>query len=194
MTDITGIEHSSQQRRRHDETVLARPRPSPFCPGSGPGMCIYAVSSVFLITDSYVSQPPSSTSSPPISVFTTISTSVGLNDQRQTTTSIATIRSTITLAASAPGPTGNSTNSTSSNSTSGSQSSSSSSSTPLSPAPTNVDGGGGQNGAPVPGGSSNGAYGPDDSFVAAALTNSALLALSLSVISTAFIALPLSLL
>ncbi|KAL5534196.1 hypothetical protein ACEPAG_658 [Sanghuangporus baumii] len=116
-------------------------------------------------------------------VSTVLSTSVGLDGNRQTQTQIITSLVTLTGSAASSTPTNsnsssNSTGSGNSTSSSNSTSNSTSSSSSRSPLPTatqSVDGGGtGPGGAPSPGASSNsGIYGPDDGFISAALDISA---------------------
>ncbi|EPQ60794.1 hypothetical protein GLOTRDRAFT_109142 [Gloeophyllum trabeum ATCC 11539] len=111
-------------------------------------------------------------------VITSLSTGVVIvsgSNGRQEATTTATIIQTLTNAGNNTAqPTGNATQS--GNQTSPSQTASGNSSSSTIPysllptAPTSIDGGGGDGGAPSPGASgAGGVYGPDDGYIAAAL-------------------------
>lgn len=115
----------------------------------------------------------SQSNAPSRTITTTVVTeSVGLGPGRQQTTQVQTLTITTVVPGDAQ-PTGNTTNSGSNASaTNGNATSASTTTTAknLPTAPGTVDGGG-SGGAPVPGASSpNGAYGPDDKYIAAAMT------------------------
>ncbi|KAL5535567.1 hypothetical protein ACEPAF_3661 [Sanghuangporus sanghuang] len=130
-----------------------------------------------------LAQDESGGSSNNAQVSTILSTSVGLDSDRQTQTQTITSLVTLTGSAADSTPTNsnsssnssNSGNSTSSSNSTSNSTSSSSSSSALPTATQSVDGGGtGSGGAPSPGASSDsGIYGPDDSYVSAALDLSA---------------------
>lgn len=99
--------------------------------------------------------------SPVVVTSTILSTIIGFGPDRQPTTIVSSILTTITQSPQ-PAATGNNTNPTNNTSTT----STSSSTRPLSTAPDDVTiGGGGPSGAPMPGQSdSGGIYGPDDGY------------------------------
>ncbi|KAI0283296.1 hypothetical protein BGY98DRAFT_951671, partial [Russula aff. rugulosa BPL654] len=109
----------------------------------------------------------SSAASAQVTVFTSFSTGISLDQNRQTATFLTAIPVTLTLTANSPNATGNSTNSNSTSSNSNSTSTNSTSTGPLPTAPTDVNGGGnGPNGAPSPGQTgTGGVYGPPDGYV-----------------------------
>lgn len=115
--------------------------------------------------------------SPSLTVVTSTSltTFVTFNGpNRQESTVVSTHIFTTTQPIAAPAASGNATQTQNSNSTaaapSGNATSSRTSSVNLPTAPTDVNGGGGTAGAPVPGATgNNGAYGPDDGYIAAAM-------------------------
>ena len=102
-------------------------------------------------------------SSPVVITSTILSTVVSLGPNRQPTTSVSSI---LTIITQNPQPTGNNSNPTNNTSTT-----SSSSTRPLSTAPNDVTaGGGGPNGAPLPGQTgSGGIYGPDDNYTSSVM-------------------------
>ncbi|KAG6842633.1 hypothetical protein C0991_000160 [Blastosporella zonata] len=128
---------------------------------------------LFAAAQSSTSTSNSSTPSQLVITSTSLSAFVTLGPDRQisagTKTIVFTSTSTIAPTQSASNNTG-STNSTAIANSTVTANSTSSSTTPTSPlptAPTTISGGGGTNGAPLPG-ATGGAYGPDDKYIAAA--------------------------